>query len=64
MQVISVATGSLTGDLLAVGLQDCGLEGEPPGLTGVDLWDVTDPASPIRLGFFDVAPTGGVHEIS
>ncbi|HZA85541.1 MAG TPA: hypothetical protein VE466_01555, partial [Acidimicrobiales bacterium] len=64
MQVISVATDSFTGDLLAVGLQNCFLEGEPPGLTGIDLWDVTDPTSPSRLGFFDVAPTDGVHEIS
>lgn len=64
MQVISVATESFTGDLLAVGLQNCFLEDEPPGLTGIDLWDVSDPTSPSRLGFFDVAPTDGVHEIS
>jgi hypothetical protein len=64
MQVISVDTESFTGDLLAVGLQNCFLEGEPPGLTRIDLWDVPDPSSPSRLGFFDVAPTDGVHEIS
>ncbi|MGH2395259.1 MAG: hypothetical protein ACRDGH_17505, partial [Candidatus Limnocylindria bacterium] len=42
-------TESFTGDLLAVGLQNCFLEGEPPGLTGIDLWDVSDPSSPSRL---------------
>src|SRR5262249_60677157 len=64
MQVISVHTASFTGDLLGVGLQDCGLPDQEPGLTGLDLWDVTDPMHPTHLGFHDVGPSGGVHELS
>ncbi len=63
MEVLSVRTSSFTGDLLAVGLQDCGLEDEAPGLTGVDLWNVTNPRSPAHLGFFDTG-AGGTHEVS
>jgi hypothetical protein len=63
MEVLSVRTPAFTGDLLATGLQDCGLEGQAPGLTGVDLWDVTDPHSPGHLGFFDTG-AGGTHEVS
>jgi hypothetical protein len=64
MEVLSVDTTFFTGDLLAVGLQDCGLEGQPPGLTGVDLWDVTVPASPSHLGFYEAPASFGVHEVS
>src|SRR6266545_287673 len=64
MQVTSVRTASFTGDLLGVGLQDCGLPDQEPGLTGLDLWDGTDPAHPAHLGFYDVGPSGGVHELS
>jgi len=65
MQVLSVDTASFRGDLLGVGLQDCGLPDQPPGRTGLDLWDVTDPASPAHLGFFDSGDlSGGVHELS
>ena len=63
MEVISVSTPTFSGDLLATGLQDCGLEGQAPGKTGVDLWDVTDPTNPSHLGFFDTG-AGGTHEVS
>ncbi|MEO6715037.1 MAG: hypothetical protein ABIM89_16645 [Mycobacteriales bacterium] len=63
MQVAAVATSSFSGDLLAIGLQDCGLPDTAPGRTGVDLWDVTDPAEPTHLGFFDTG-SGGTHEVS
>jgi hypothetical protein len=63
MEVLSVSTPAFTGDLLAVGLQDCGLEGQAPGKTGVDLWDVTDPVHPSHLGFFDTG-AAGTHEVS
>jgi hypothetical protein len=63
MEVLSVQTPAFTGDLLAVGLQDCGLAGAAPGLTGVDLWDVTDPRSPAHLGFLDTG-SGGTHEVA
>jgi hypothetical protein len=53
MQVVTVDTAAFRGDLLGIGLQDCGLPDQPPGLAGLDLWDVTDPANPAHLGFFD-----------
>jgi hypothetical protein len=60
VSVRAVATPAFRGDLLAVGLQACADE----GLRGVDLWDVTDPRAPERLGFADVGPgVGGVHEL-
>ncbi|HEU0248767.1 MAG TPA: hypothetical protein VFR38_16945 [Gaiellaceae bacterium] len=55
IEVMSVDTASFTGDLMGVGLQDCG-----GGLSGLDLWDVTDPTSPAHLGFY---PNFGVHEL-
>ena len=58
MQVLSVHTAAFTGDLLGVGLQDCGLPNQPPGLTRLDLWDVTDPTHPSHLGFYDVDKQG------
>ncbi|HEY8492135.1 MAG TPA: PA domain-containing protein, partial [Dehalococcoidia bacterium] len=53
-------------DVLAVGLQRC--RGDAPGgRIGLELYDVTDPARPRRLAFFDVAAysrdVGGVHEL-
>lgn len=38
-------------DLLATGLQRCQNE----GLAGADFWNVTDPAAPVFLGFYDVS---------
>jgi hypothetical protein len=65
MQVLTVATAAFTGDLLAIGLQDCGLPDQPPGRAGLDLWDVTDPAHPSHLGFYDSgAYSFGVHELA
>jgi len=64
MQAISLHTAFFSGDLLGVGLQDCGLPDQAPGLTGLDLWNVTDPTDPTHLGFYDVGPSGGVHELS
>lgn len=65
MQVLSVDTPAFSGDLLAVGLQDCALPDQPSGLAGLDLWDVTDPALPNHLGFYDTFDiSGGVHEVS
>jgi hypothetical protein len=60
VRVRAVDTPSFRGDLLAVGLQACGGE----ALRGVDLWDVSDPRAPQRLGFADTGSgTGGVHEL-
>jgi hypothetical protein len=57
MQVLSVDTPQFTGDLLGVGIQQCGDE----GFGGLDLWDVTDPTDPRHLGFYE---NFGVHELS
>lgn len=64
MQVLSVHTDFFTGDLLATGLQNCGLPGQSRGRSGLDLWNVTDARHPVHLGFFSVAPATGVHEVS
>jgi LVIVD repeat len=64
MQVVRMRTAAFRGDLLAVGLQDCGLEGQDPGLTGVDLWEVTHPRDPRHLGFYEAPASSGVHEVS
>jgi hypothetical protein len=74
MRVRSVRTPAFEGDLLAVGLQLCDgrpsgdeLEGAPDAggaLSGVELWDVTNPRAPRWLGFSGVGPsTSGVHEL-
>jgi len=42
MQVMNVHTAAFRGDLLGVGLQNCGLGGQAPGKAGLDLWNVTD----------------------
>ncbi len=60
LRVRTVDTPAFRGDLLAVGLQACSGE----ALRGVDLWDVTDPRAPQRLGFASTGPgSGGVHEL-
>jgi hypothetical protein len=45
-------------DIMAVGVQQCG----DGGRTGMDLFDITDPASPTEVSFFPT-PGGGVHEL-
>jgi hypothetical protein len=57
MEVVHVANAHFTGDLLAVGIQQCG----DNGFGGLALWDVTDPEQPSELGIF---PNLGVHEVS
>jgi hypothetical protein len=65
VMVIDARTRFFEGELMAVGLQDCPSEGGKSGLQGLELWDVSDPAQPERLGFLDVGPLpfGGVHEL-
>ena len=65
LMVIDARTPFFEGELMAVGLQSCPNEDGEQGLQGLDLWDVSDPAQPQPLGFFDVGPlpSGGVHEM-
>jgi hypothetical protein len=65
MVVRRVSTPFFTGDLIAVGIQRCG---DDPALDeqqfGLELWDVTDPYRPRRLGELPMANGGGgVHEL-
>jgi len=55
-----VSTPFFIGDLAAVGIQDC-----PDDATqGLQLWNVTDPTAPTKLGtWVSAAATGGCHEI-
>jgi len=64
--VRSISTPTFTGDLLAAGIQRCDFEN--PALDddqfGVDLWNVTNPASPQHIGHFGLTNGGGgVHEL-
>ena len=65
--VRSVSTPSFTGDLLAASISDC-IDDKPAHepTFGVDLWDVTDPATPIHLGQLGISTGGdadGVHDL-
>ena len=48
-------------DVLATGLQDCGTAGQPRGVAGLELYDISDPAAPSLLSFHATG-SGGVHE--
>lgn len=65
MVVRRVSTPFFSGDLLGVGIQRCG---DDPALDnetfGVELWDVTNPYHPTKLGELGVNNGGGgVHEL-
>lgn len=53
--------------VLAIGLQDCGNDPTPGvGKGGLELYDISDPANPQLLSFFDtdaIGDVGGVHEL-
>ena len=50
-------------DIAAVGLQTCESRFDPQADRGLMLWDVTDPAAPVELGYFHTACcTRGIHE--
>jgi hypothetical protein len=60
-----VSTAAFTGDLMGVGIQRCG---DDPALDsqsfGLELWDVTDPTAPAKLGEIGLTNGGGgVHEL-
>jgi hypothetical protein len=60
--VRSVATPYFTGDLAAVGIQSCG--GYRDVFRGLQFYDVTNPAAPVKLGRWEVVrPTMGCHEV-
>jgi hypothetical protein len=60
-----VSTPSFSGDLLAVGIQRCGGgRGLDDDGFGLELWNVTNPYQPEKLGEFPVGiGDGGVHEL-
>lgn len=51
-----------TRDILGIGLQDCVGAGLPAGKEGLELYDISRPADPQLLSFFETAPSG-VHEL-
>jgi hypothetical protein len=60
-----VSTPFFTGDVAAVGIQRCG---DDPALDaeqfGFELWNVSDPRNPVKLGELGIATGGGgVHEL-
>lgn len=60
-----VSTSSFSGDLMGVGIQRCS---DDPALDsqtfGLELWDVTDPTAPSKLGEIGLTNGGGgVHEL-
>jgi hypothetical protein len=63
--VRSVSTPSFTGDLLGVGIQRCGrARSLDRARFGLQLWDVTDPTTPDKLGTLGLTTGGGgVHEL-
>ena len=65
--VRAVSTPSFTGDLLATGFQDCAdRRPQDEAKYGVDLWNVTDPATPVHLAHLPISAGGdvdGVHEL-
>ncbi len=65
MVVRRVSTPSFSGDLMAVGIQRCSEEPEfDEQEFGLELWNVTDPFDPEKLGEFAVGHGGGgVHEL-
>jgi hypothetical protein len=65
MVVRRVSTPSFSGDLIAVGIQRCG---EDAALDeqqfGIELWNVSNPSSPVKLSELGIANGGGgVHEL-
>ena len=63
--VFTARSGAFAGrDIAAAGIQWCGGDRhDPAAIHGLMLWDVTNPAAPVRLGFLDTGCcTRGVHE--
>jgi hypothetical protein len=66
MVVRRVSTSFFSGDLIAVGIQRC--DPENPALDeqqfGIELWNVSNPYSPVKLGELGITNgDGGVHEL-
>lgn len=60
--VVAVDTPSFTGDVAVVGIQRCSQH--PRGFRGFEIWNVTRPAQPRRLGRWHApADTVGCHEV-
>lgn len=64
--VRAVSTPSFHGDLLVAGIQRCDFEDAEldDDMFGVEIWDVSNPAAPVRLGGIGITTGGGgVHEL-
>ncbi len=62
--VYTAQSGPYAGrDIAAAGLQTCGSRFDPAADRGLMLWDVTNPAAPVQVGYLRTACcTRGVHE--
>jgi hypothetical protein len=65
MVALQVSTTSFRGDLMGVGIQRCGEGSElDTQMFGLELWDVTNPSAPAKLGELGLTTgDGGVHEL-
>ena len=63
--VFTASYGPLAGHDLAVsGIQTCGSRSDTSLFRGLQIWDVTDPASPVEVGRLDTGCcTRGIHEL-
>jgi hypothetical protein len=66
VKVYSMSGRHFSGDVAVVGLQDCSHDPAVEGLRGIELWNVSDPRLPVRLGGFQIGTIaeGGVHELA
>lgn len=63
LAAVHLATAAFTGSVLFVGIQRCDAGGG--AVSGLAIWDVTDPANPAELGFLSTGRAGrGVHEFT
>jgi hypothetical protein len=62
--VYTAQSGPFAGrDIAAAGLQTCESRFDPQADRGLMLWDVTDPAAPVQIGYLKTACcTRGIHE--
>jgi hypothetical protein len=63
LAVAHYATSAFAGNVLFAGIQRCNASSS--NASGLAIWDVSDPANPVELGFFSVGRrVRGVHEFT